>query len=112
MSDLRNYLMSKKVEFKEVPHKFDGKDFLFIQPTQGGRADIIGKSIDEDGNVDPILLQNWSVIRMTHDENRNRVFEDTDIDFLKSLPSDSYVEEFSAICVPLMGGVIAGKKED
>lgn len=106
--DIRSKLMGQPVKFKEIEHEYDGSKIIFRQPSQRVRSAIFEKSLKDNGNLDTTAFQVWTVIYLTYDESGKRVFSDADFDALADLPTGSYVEEFAAKAVVLIGGELSG----
>lgn len=101
--DIRKITVGSKIEYKTKEFDYNGHKVVFKQPTQKTRRDIIEKSTNDNGNIDSVSLQVWSVIYLTYDEEGNKVFSDADFDVFMQQPSGSFVDKFAEEAMDLLG---------
>lgn len=100
---IRSNTVGRKVQIRKVEHDFEGDKVVFQAPTLGQRSEIIARSANEEGGIDSVKLQAWSVIYLTFDESGEAIFDETDLDAFLSQPSGGFVDEFSQFTMDLMG---------
>lgn len=100
---IRSKTIGKKVEIREIEYEFEGDKIVFKAPTLGVRREIISRSATEDGGIDSVALQAWSVIYLTFDEEGEAIFDETDYEGFLGQTSGGFVDEFSTYTMDLMG---------
>ena len=110
-NEIRKATVDAKVEFKKKTLDYKGNTVVFKQPTQKMRREIVDKAVDENGKVDPIMFNIWSVIYLTYDEEDNPVFSAADEEGLAQQPSGGFVDTFAEYATSLMGNSQEEDKE-
>ena len=100
---IRELTVGSKIDYKSVEMDYNGETVVFKQPAQKVRRDIIEKSTKEDGNIDTVSLQVWTVIYLTYDQEGNRVFSEADYDVFMNQPVGSFVDKFAEKAMSLLG---------
>lgn len=107
VTDLRQLLIGKGVQYKTVPYDYKGTTVYFKQPSQRVRSNIFEKATktgsDGKDKVDGIALQVWAVIYTLSSEDGKLVFSEHDFDRLMDEPAGGFVDTFAQQAVKVMG---------
>lgn len=101
--NIREITVGSKINYKTKEFDYEGNKVIFKQPTQKTRRDIIEKSTNDNGNIDSVSLQVWTVIYLTYDEEGNKVFSEADYDVFMNQPVGSFIDKFADQAMDLLG---------